>query len=90
MSAYSEICPKDDCYGLKSRGYLQAQSRSVCYTKSLSLPRMLGVSLRDRIRNEMILQTATVIYIAHGITTNCRRRVPEKKPRIGIRSVGCT
>ncbi|KAI8430387.1 hypothetical protein MSG28_000676 [Choristoneura fumiferana] len=41
---------------------------------------MLGVSLKDRIRNEVIRQRTKVIDIAHRIST--------VKPRIGKRSVG--
>lgn len=64
---------------------------------------MLGVSLRDRIRNEVIRQRTKVIDIAHRISKLkwqwaghiCRRtdnrwgkRVLEWRPRLGKRSVG--
>lgn len=64
---------------------------------------MLGVSLRDRIRNEVIRQRTRVIDVAHRISKLkwqwaghiCRRtdnrwgkRVLEWRPRLGKRSVG--
>jgi hypothetical protein len=64
---------------------------------------MLGVSLRDRIRNQVIQQRTKVTDIAHRIsmlkwqwaghisrrTDNCwGKRVLEWRPRLGKRSVG--